>query len=468
MPRVGTSRDRAFKSLLILGACLLVAQVFIASNYDIRELQLGRIKINDTRLVRQLAFFSSDTEKTNGGFILPTKKNTTLSSRPSSQQPHLGHHEGHDGFALAAAARNVCKSIRERSIGRFYGIQGSVAHRLLYCPMEKVGTTFWRRVLYMLTAKDVSKYKNPYDVPIQTALKADRLYTVPLRTAASNLMKSSSFSFLVVRNPYSRLLSAFIDKLVPPNPYYWKAFGSKAILAFRKNASAHSKLYGHDVTFREFVKHVVACETTKKNLDPHYVSTFTSCKPCDVQYNYIGKMETFKDDALFIMNKVGMNSSVKKLSESNTFKELTTDDAITDSIYSPFGWRKTVNPIISWDKALRRVWLKLQMRGIISVAETFDSYVTASDIAKNMTADQFVDKARKAHLISKPEDLKRQKLEVMKEAFMSLHIDELSAFRNSFRYDFSLYGYDDKPTLLFDRPNEPQVPTKYFNYSHLN
>lgn len=476
MPRIATSKDRVFKTLLVLGACLLVAQVFIASNYDIRQLQFR--DFNSTRrLVRQLHLFSNDTYNFNKGTKLTLLSNETITASKlqlsvfqnvSQTNRSEGHHEGHDGFALAASVREVCKSVKDRSIGRFFGMQGSVAKRLLYCPMEKVGTTFWRRVLYMLNAKDAAKYKNPYDVPIQTALKANRLYDIPSRTYLSSLLKSNSFTFLVVRNPFSRLLSAFVDKLVPPNPYYWKAFGSKAILAYRKNATSRSKLYGHDVTFSEFVKHVVASEKTKKNLDVHYISTFSSCKPCETNYNYIGKMETFKDDAMFILNKTGMNSSVKILSEPDKFKDLTIDDAITDSIYSPFGWRKTVIPIISWDKALRRVWLKLQMRGIISVTETFDSHVSASDIAKNISADDFIEKARTAHVLSKPEDLKQQKLEVMREAFMTLHIDDLNAFRKAYKFDFSLFGYDDNPSLLFERPREPQVPTKYFNYNHLN
>ena len=384
-------------------------------------------------------------------------------SHPSHAE---GHHEGHDGFALAANVRESCKKIRERSVGRFYTVQGSVAKRLLYCPMEKVGTTFWRRVLYMLTAPDGQRFKNPYDVPIDKALKSDKLYTVSVRTVAQGFLKSNSFNFLVVRDPFSRLFSAFVDKLVPPNPYYWKAFGSKAITAFRKNANLRSKLYGHDVTFPEFVKHVTTSEKTKRNLDAHYISTFSSCKPCESNYNYIGKMETFKTDALFILNKVGMNSTVEFLSEGNTFKDLTMDDAITDSIYSPFSWRKKILEVISWDKALRRVWLKLQMRGIIARSETFESYVTVSE-ADNMTAEQFIDKARKAHAVSKPETLKQQKQEVLREAFMMLHFDDLVAFRNAFKYDFQLYGYNDSPELLFDRAKEPQMPSKYFNYDQL-
>ena len=320
----------------------------------------------------------------------------------------------------------------------------------------------------MLTAADGQRFKNPYDVPIDKALKSDRLYTVALRTVAQGFLKSNSFKFLVVRDPFSRLFSAFVDKLVPPNPYYWKAFGSKAITAFRKNANTRSKLYGHDVTFPEFVKYVTACEKTKRNLDAHFISTFSSCKPCESNYNYIGKMETFKTDALFILNKVGMNSTVEFLSEGNTFKDLTTDDAITDSIYSPFSWRTNILKVISWDRALRRIWLKLQMRGIIAHSETFDSYVTMSEVTGNLTAEQFIEKARKAHAASKPDILKQQKLEVLREAFMMLHYDDLVAFRNAFKYDFTLYGYDDNPGLLFDREKEPQMPTKYFNYDHLN
>ena len=313
-----------------------------------------------------------------------------------------------------------------------------------------------------------ANYTNPYDVPISKALNQGRKGMISpsiFRTP----QKVTPFFFLFVRNPFSRLLSAFVDKLVAPNPTYWKAFGSNSIRLFRNNDLVHSKTFGHDVTFPEFVKYVTKSEAKGTNTDPHLVSIFSRCRPCETRYTYVGTMETFKDDVYFILKKGGMNDTLHYLSEGDTFESLYVDDAIEDSIYSPFSWRNNITTIITWDQALRRVWLKLQMRGIIAFDKPLDSYInTDNTTTENITAVEFIRVAKNAHESSNPAALKQQKHEVMKEAFMMLSYDELIAFRNTYSHDFKIFGYQDSPKLLFDRPLEKQAPTKYFNYSNLN
>ncbi|XP_053372725.1 carbohydrate sulfotransferase 11-like [Mercenaria mercenaria] len=339
--------------------------------------------------------------------------------------------------------------------------------RLLYCPMEKIGTTFWRRVLYMLAVNQPAKYKQPYDVPINIALGQAKRFTHPISSSKSgNLLTKSSFSFLFVRNPYSRLLSAFIDKLVPPNPTFWKAFGVKAISQFRPKQgrqSTHVATGGHDVTFAEFLKYVVNAEKVGRGIDAHIISINKGCKPCVYDYKYVGRMESFKDDALFIMRKLEMNSTVDAMERS--FNDFTVDDAITDSIRSPFSWKPAILKYISWEKALQRIWLKLQMRGIIE--SRIELNIAKEDVNK-INVNQFIEMARKAHRDSDQTELKKQKDLVKKEAFATVPLRDLNAFRDTFKPDFSLFGYDSSPSYIFDRGEEPQSPTRFFNYSHLN
>ena len=316
------------------------------------------------------------------------------------------------------------------------------------------------------TEKDAN-FTSPYDVNISKALHhRNKIIHQPV---VKKVQEDTHLFFLFVRNPFSRLLSTFIDKLVAPNPYYWKEFGSKAIRLFRNGDRFNSYGYGHDITFREFVKYVTWKEIKNANMDPHLVSIFSRCKPCETNYTYIGTMEHFKDNVYFILNESGMKDTLHFLSRGDTFQTLYIEDAIKDSINSPFSWKNDIRKIITWGQALRRVWLKLQMRGIIAHSETFDSYVNTDDNTYDyITATQFIKAATKAHKHSDSTKLKRQKHEVMREAFMMLSYDELAAFRNAYSNDFKMFGYENSPKLLFDRPLERQAPKKYFNYSTLN
>lgn len=378
-------------------------------------------------------------------------------------------HEGHNGFALAASVKEKCQSVQVQPLGKFFAMLGFVDKRILYCPVEKCATTFWRRTFHLLTYKNSSSpYSNPFAVPLKILPTVNKEFTVQSTfksTTKENLVRQNSFTFLFIRNPYSRVFSAFVDKLLPPNPYFWKVFGVQAIIQFRKSPSKKSKSSGYDVTFAEYVKLVIRSLQTKQNLDPHYINVFDKCEPCAVEFDYIGKMESFSEDAMFILKKMGLNSTVKTFSSPAVFKDMSTEDALMDTTTSPFAWKRSVLKTISWETALRRTWLKLQMRGIVDVDQKFENYIPKDKIG-TMKDSEFQSIAHSARKRSDPEKLKRQKAEAMREAFLTLHINDIKLLRSLYKTDFELFNYDDSPSALFDRPDEPQNATKFLTYYH--
>lgn len=381
----------------------------------------------------------------------------------------MDHHKGHEGFRLSGYSKNVCIAENLKRLPGFLQRPHILLNkRVLYCPVEKIATTFWRRLFYMVAAtNDKQKYKHPYEVPINTALKNTRLFSSSLTASKlSSFLNKNSFSFLIARNPYSRLLSAFIDKLVPPNPYYWKAWGHSAVLKYRPSQFHKHRngmiAPGHDVTFAEFLKFAADMERGIKMPDPHIASVKRTCKPCSQTYTYVGKMETFKHDVFYIMERLGLNESLYLMNDK--FVDLSIDDAITDSIFSPFSWKKDILKIISWDKALQRIWLKLQMRGIISMDIKLD---TDNGKMNNVTAHEFINLARNAHSRSDPVSLKKQKDLVKKEAFASVPLPDIKAFRDVFHADIVMFEYEPSPSYIFDRTGDPEPPKLFFNYDHL-
>jgi hypothetical protein len=376
-----------------------------------------------------------------------------------------------DGFKLASASQKVCKAKQMKSSFKIKPVVYIPDKRLVYCPTEKVGTTFWKRTLYMLDIREPAKYKQPYDVPIKAADEWYSKSRKDKKRSMNLLSNNEKFRFLFVRDPFSRLLSVYIDKLVPPNPTFWESFGRKAISKFRpfsdkvKNFFKHAyfKSDGHDVTFAENLKFVTDEEKNNKGIDPHIKSVYNGCKPCTYDYTFVGRMETFKTDAFYIMKRVEMNSSLAFLKDS--FSEMALDDAITDSIRSPFSWKDDVIKYITWEKALQRIWLKLQMRGIIESKIKPD--IQKTDVDK-ITADQFIEMARKAHKLSNPVELKKQKERVKREAFASVPLSDIVEYVETFRQDFDLFGYDRSPSYIFDREEDAFPPTEFFNYDHLN
>ncbi|CAG2246286.1 CHST11 [Mytilus edulis] len=126
---------------------------------------------------------------------------------------------------------------------------------------------------------------------------------------------------LFVRDPYSRLYSGYIDKLLYPNPHYWNVYGTKIISKYRKNATIESMECGYDVTFAEFVEYVVdTYEYKPRLLEDHFSPIHQHCRPCEIDYKIIGKMETFNDDVNYVFNKLE-DDDLKRLSAGHNFNE---------------------------------------------------------------------------------------------------------------------------------------------------
>ncbi|KAH3806682.1 hypothetical protein DPMN_135006 [Dreissena polymorpha] len=150
----------------------------------------------------------------------------------------------------------------------------------LYCPVEKVGTTFWRRFIYQTL--NTNKFRHLYQVPIWLALSEN--YPYPSKGATRQNI-SEYFKFMFVRDPYQRIFSAYVDKVFVPNPMFWERFGKPSIQLFREN---DTRRCFHDASFLEFVRFATWAEENKQMLDQHFMMATELCIPCITNYTFIG------------------------------------------------------------------------------------------------------------------------------------------------------------------------------------
>ena len=121
---------------------------------------------------------------------------------------------------------------------------------------------------------------------------------------------------------------------------------------------------GHDVTFPEFIRYVVR----RPNIDFHFAPIITICDPCQTNFKFIGKQETFVQDATYIINETGMVSGVG----INVF-----NDAVTQEMTSISEDYLNLNKINRFcnNKTFicERLWKVFQMNGYIGFEIDFPS-----------------------------------------------------------------------------------------------
>lgn len=120
------------------------------------------------------------------------------------------------------------------------------------------------------------------------------------------------YSFIFVRHPFERLLSAYRNKFLDPyNSVFQQRYGKKILRLFRPDAPIEEIKAGRNVTFSEFVKYVIHCSENHIKLDEHWEVMNKLCSPCSIKYNYIGKMTSLVEDAQQVLKELGVDNDVE-------------------------------------------------------------------------------------------------------------------------------------------------------------
>lgn len=180
-------------------------------------------------------------------------------------------------------------------------------HKMMYCFVPKVASTNWKRVFLVLrgifTSTNVSQYT------ANRSLRKLRTFRSYKKDDRNHILDTYT-KFLFVRHPYSRILSAFKNKLSPDTDFeradYWKnTIGMQIIWRYRRlqnrsHAAWRNISRGYDLRFEEFVKFISDTDRPQQQ-NKHWKEIYKRCFPCDIDYDIIGKFETLDDDAKYTL-----------------------------------------------------------------------------------------------------------------------------------------------------------------------
>lgn len=189
-------------------------------------------------------------------------------------------------------------------------------HKVLYCAALKTGTSNWYLMFAYLSGKVQIKLTNQADNKFQAwdrknqlKIGIDYLHNIPEDEAKK--MLDTYYIFMFARHPFERLVSAYRDKFRPTSDrtFFHNLYGKDIIAKYRKNPTKNALKSGNDVTFPEFIKFVIDSARTNTSsfyiseMDGHWRPVHDMCHPCQINYNRIGRLEHFEENADFILNE---------------------------------------------------------------------------------------------------------------------------------------------------------------------
>ena len=108
-------------------------------------------------------------------------------------------------------------------------------------------------------------------------------------------LEQEYFKFTIVRNPWSRLASAYLDKI-------YNESGSMKTLKTRDVLKYYKRKHGKSITYREFCNFLKFGDGLCSN--PHWAPQSALINMPISQLDVIGKCETFEDDLTYLVKRL--------------------------------------------------------------------------------------------------------------------------------------------------------------------
>ena len=151
------------------------------------------------------------------------------------------------------------------------------------------------------------------------------------------LRKNKLLSFSFVRHPFERLVSAYKDKVLSNDGHYFK-------YSFRNAAAL--RWYQNNKSFPAFVDLVLNGYKGIRVPNVHWSPITPHCKYCEIEYDVIGRIETFREDVQYIVvknnlqNVLPLEKSAVAMNSKKTVSTYSTHDYLSqlskakiDSLY---------------------------------------------------------------------------------------------------------------------------------------
>ena len=179
----------------------------------------------------------------------------------------------------------------------------SSAYKFIYCQIPKVASSNWMEIMSQLEGNlHRNKAKNIHSVklPVITSMK------YPGFKAIFNRYRK----FMVIREPFKRVVSAYKDKLLPFKNLNRTKFHRLAKFITYYYRSANSSNKNFFPSFEEFIAFITDAGAVATKYKPHYseprhwMPQTSLCYPCNIDYDYILELDRVAVESKYLFERL--------------------------------------------------------------------------------------------------------------------------------------------------------------------
>ena len=195
----------------------------------------------------------------------------------------------------------ICKSLKLNITSRIQFVVDD-RHRLAYCYIPKAASSTFKRLLMLSQGTGLKGAKSSH--------KREVLESFGLRFTNDLNTIQNYTKFMIVRNPYSRFVSAYENKMATDvdksDIFQYYRTKLRSIYESGRNATDYEPI----VLLKTFVKFMLTSRSAKRlRRNEHWMPYTYLCNPCDVQYDYILRTETLRSDASLILKHLNLTTA---------------------------------------------------------------------------------------------------------------------------------------------------------------
>ncbi|KAJ8364034.1 hypothetical protein SKAU_G00128650 [Synaphobranchus kaupii] len=201
-------------------------------------------------------------------------------------------------------------------------------HGIIYCYVPKVACTNWKRIMIVLSESllvDGAPYQDPLDIPQEHIHNSSLHFTFNkfwkrYGKFSRHLMKiklKKYTKFMFVRDPFVRLISAYRNKFEQVNEEFYKRFAVIMLRRYGNYSDPPASVVdafaaGIRPSFSHFVQYLLDSQTEKEMpFNEHWRQVYRLCHPCQINYDFIGKLETLDEDAEHLLRILRVDNIVQ-------------------------------------------------------------------------------------------------------------------------------------------------------------
>uniref|UniRef100_A0A672F4H1 Carbohydrate sulfotransferase n=1 Tax=Salarias fasciatus TaxID=181472 RepID=A0A672F4H1_SALFA len=190
-------------------------------------------------------------------------------------------------------------------------------HRIIYCYIPKVHPHCWG----CLWISDSSRDRSSCFAVLLT--RFPQLYGSHARQMMKDKLKNYT-TFMFVRDPLVRLISAFRSKFIrcgSDHNYGKKLMRTYGHVSDLPDTVQKAHAAGLKPKFQQFIAYLVDPKNRRQLFNEHWLQMYRLCHPCQVKYDFIGRLETIGTDAEQVLKLMKVDHLVQLPSAYTNFTE---------------------------------------------------------------------------------------------------------------------------------------------------